>query len=195
MLLLDFETFVKVRFEGNEYEALKTLAHEAFYQHNNRTGLTYEALDQMGKTMSRSQLDTFWELVKIEGAKNPDRLRQLAADYEKKQSESFSVTSQELIDAEVNTSKAQIGKTILKFMVSSVGVFVLSEMMRGMSIAQTPDLMNLVVNGLATVVNAYFSVKLGSNVINYIKQKKISKNMKEETIENSHDQKMGGRSL
>ena len=85
---LDFETYCKVKHDGDEYQALRALARVIIEDDLTVAGLSEEGLAAVARSLTQSQLDTFWDLAKIVLQENPEKLAEFQAFCAQRESES-----------------------------------------------------------------------------------------------------------
>jgi len=190
---MDFETLKKVKFDGDEYEALRALARVTVFDDLKYAGVNDEGLRSVYDSLTQRQLATLWDIIKLELQSSPEMMAEFIKFHEEKekrneisQNYTIKVTNQDLIDAKEDHKKAQVGKSILKLIISGAGLLALTGIMQGVNVAQNPDMISLFLYGLTTVFNVYFSVELGKNIKNYFENKKRQKQIEED---NKYEQK------
>ncbi len=82
---IDFETYCKVKHDGDEYSALRALAKVTVEDNPGVAGLSDEGYRAVCGTLTQSQLSALWEIIRVALREDPERLAEFKAFCEQSQ--------------------------------------------------------------------------------------------------------------
>jgi len=119
---IDFETYCKVKHDGDEYSALKALSLVTIEDSTAVAGLSDEGYRAVCDSLTRSQLSTLWEHIRISLQEDPVRLAEFLEFCEQKEKEEREAAERNRSDAPVNSGSEEGGAAgyVITFFVGMV---------------------------------------------------------------------------